>query len=145
MSSWAFDQGQDTFASFKRTSSSGGGLTRRYTAGRLSPMQMSEADWRTLRRLQPVALERLCERILAECVEVASGGGDSAHGRYLKLFDLVRLRNKELAHAFDDVRRSTAILTLIGMYRMGLLADEEFGEFSAEARAAVERTAGIKR
>ena len=106
-------------------------------------MAISEADWKVLRRLQPVALERLCQRILAESVEVASSGSGSAHERYLKLFDLVKQRNKELAQTFDDVRRSRAIFTLLGVCRMGLLTDGELGEFSVEARAAVRRALGI--
>lgn len=107
-------------------------------------MSISEADWKILRRLRPVALERLCQRILAESVEAASSGSGSAHDRYLKLFELIQERNTELAYAFDDVRRSTAIFTLIGVYRMGLLSDEEFGQFSIEARTAVRRALGSR-
>jgi hypothetical protein len=30
----------------------------------MRPLDIKEADWKTLRRLQPLALERLCKRVL---------------------------------------------------------------------------------
>ncbi|MGE0080220.1 MAG: peptide ABC transporter substrate-binding protein [Thiohalomonadaceae bacterium] len=103
---------------------------------------VSEADWKVLRRVKPAALERLCQRILAESVEVASSSSGSAHERYLKLFELIRQRDKELAHAFNDMRRSTAIYTIISICRMGLLTDEEFAQFSEGTRAVVRGALG---
>lgn len=100
-------------------------------------MPVSEADWKTLRRLKPLVLERLCESILSECVGLASSRNGSAHERYLELFKLIRQRDEELGVAFDDMRRSTAIFSLIAMYRMGLLIPSEFSQFSSEARKSV--------
>jgi hypothetical protein len=103
-----------------------------------------ESDWKVLRRLKPVALERFCERTLAECVQVATGGGDSAHERYLALYRLVHERDKELARAFNDLRRSSAINALIAMTSLDLLTASELAEFSDETRDIVQRVLTLR-
>ena len=47
--------------------------------------------------------------------------------------------HKELADAFDDFRRSTAILQLAVMRRMGLLTDEELSLFTEQTQEIVRR------
>ncbi|MBT0962868.1 hypothetical protein [Denitromonas iodatirespirans] len=96
-----------------------------------------ESDWKVLRRLHPVALERYCERTLGECVQVATDGGESAHARYLALYRLVKARDKTLAMAFDDLRRSTAITTLIALVGLDLLTAAELDALSDETREIV--------
>jgi len=59
--------------------------------------EIPEADWKAFRELRDVALERFCERALAEVVKVAA------------VYRLIEKRDKELAAAFDDFRRSTAV------------------------------------
>lgn len=107
-------------------------------------MHIRESDWKVLRRLKPVALDRFCERTLAECVEVATGGGDSAHERYLALYRLVHERDKELARAFNDLRRSTAINALIAMTNLDLLTASELAEFSGETRDIVQGVLALR-
>lgn len=102
-------------------------------------MSFREADWKRLRRLKPLALERLCSRMLKEFVTVVSSDTGSAHERYLKLYELVQQRDRELASTFNDMRRTTAHYILVDFCRMGLLTDEEFDEFSPETRQAVLR------
>ncbi|MBI1906026.1 MAG: peptide ABC transporter substrate-binding protein [Rhodocyclales bacterium] len=102
-------------------------------------MYILESDWKVLRRLKPLALERFCERTLAECVQVATGSGDSAHERYLTLYRLVHERDKELARAFNNLRRSSAINALISMTNLDLLTASELAEFSDETRGIVQR------
>lgn len=97
-------------------------------------MYILESDWKVLRRLKPVALERFCERTLAECVQVATEGSDSAHERYLALYRLVHERDKELGRAFNNLRRSSAITALISMVNLELLTTDELAEFSDETR-----------
>jgi hypothetical protein len=100
--------------------------------------QISEADWKVFRRLHSVALERFCERVLAEVSGLASGSGQSAHERYLEIYQLLQRRDQELADAFDDFRRSTAWPQLAILRSRGLLTDEEFALFSPETRGAVQ-------
>ena len=100
--------------------------------------QISEPDWKLFRRLREVALQRFCERVLSEIGHLASHTEPTAHERYLAVYKLVQRRNKELAQAFDDLRRSTAWPCLALMRSRGLLTDEEFAGFSSETQAAVQ-------
>lgn len=51
----------------------------------------------------------------------------------------MRKRDEELAQAFDDVRRSTAMACLITMHRYNLLTGDELARFSDETRRLVTR------
>lgn len=97
-----------------------------------------ESDWRLLRELTPLALDRFCTRVLDEMVAVAGDRSKTAHERYGAVFGLIKERDRELAAAFDGARRSIAILQLISMRQLGLLTEVEFGRFSVETRERVE-------
>jgi hypothetical protein len=97
-----------------------------------------ESDWKLFRALHPVALERFCEQVLSEVGQLASEADKSAHERYLGVYQLLRRRDKELAQAFNDLRRSTALLQLAILRARGLVTDEEFARFSPETRAVLQ-------
>jgi hypothetical protein len=94
-----------------------------------------EADWKVFRKLREVALERFCERVLAEIEQVASNTGKSHHQRYLEIFKLIHHRDDELAGAFNNPARSTALWQLAAINSYGLLADEELSRFTPETQA----------
>jgi hypothetical protein len=94
--------------------------------------QINEPDWKLLKQMAPVALERFCRRTLAEIDRIASDGTRNCHQRYLAIFAVMRDRDKEIARAFDALRRSTALTQLFIIHSYGLLDDEEFLRFSAE-------------
>ncbi len=107
-------------------------------------LNIPESDWRRFKEVHSKLLERYCCRILEEVATVASRGTDSsAHERYLKVYKLVHERDKQLGRAFDDFRRSTAVMQLGIMRRMKLLTDEELGLFSEETRIRVEGIASL--
>ena len=85
-----------------------------------STNDIKESDWKVFRRLHSIALERYCQRVLAE-VKHATTCNDSYHDCYLKLFRLLRDRDKTLARCFNDLRRSTALLQLLIIIEEGLL------------------------
>jgi hypothetical protein len=95
---------------------------------------LPEKDWKLLRQLAPIALERFCDRVLTEATAIASARGPTGHERYLKLYKLIERQDQELAAAFDDHRRSTALMKLARIYSLGLLTEEELGAFSEETR-----------
>jgi hypothetical protein len=100
-----------------------------------------EADWKRFRQVREQALERFCRRVLDEAVRVAAGNcedGPSQHERYLKLYRLMRARDKELAQTFNGSSRSNAFFQLVSMRRQGLVSDEEFASFSPEMQERVE-------
>lgn len=99
---------------------------------------MKESDWRILRQLKPVALDRFCERALTQIGTASSNTARNHHEQFLYLFGLIRDQNKALADAFDDHRRSNALLKLATIKSYDLLTEEEFSRFSDETRAAIE-------
>ena len=106
---------------------------------------ISESDWKLFRQLRPIALERFCQRVLAEVERIASDGSKTSHERYLAVFKLIEKRDRELAVAFDDPRRSTALQQLAWIHSYALLTDEEMDRFTPETRDIVQLLAGTSR
>jgi hypothetical protein len=103
---------------------------------------IAEADWKVLRRLHPLALERFCERVLAEIEQVTKNRMQSAHQRYVEIFRIVERRDRDVARLFNDPRRSHALTMLTGIRSEGLLTDDEFSALSPETRNAIEMLLG---
>ena len=104
--------------------------------------EISEPDWKVFRRLREIALERFCQRVLSEITCVAADTSKSAHERYLAVFKLITQRDEHLASAFDNPRRSAALLQLLCIQSHKLLTDDEMSQFSAETREAVKVNLG---
>jgi hypothetical protein len=102
-----------------------------------------ESDWRRFKEVHTKLLERYCCRILEEVTAASQGTQGSAHDRYVKVYRLIKERDKQLANAFDDFRRSTAVMQLGIMRRMELLTDDELGLFSEQTRTRVEGIASL--
>ncbi len=102
--------------------------------------EIRESDWKLFRELHPVALARFCEGVLGEITRLAADATKTPHDRYCEIYQLVRKRDKWLADAFDDKRRSTALLQMAIIHARGLLTEEEVARFSPEARDAFART-----
>ena len=103
--------------------------------------EFPEADWKVLRGLKEVALDRFCKRFLEEAaplVTAPEGDSRSYHERYLALFNLLHRRDEQLGAIFNDLKRSTALIQLANMRYHQLLTDEEFMRFSPETRDAVQ-------
>ncbi len=103
------------------------------------PPNLPESDWKTLSRLKPSALERLCQRILhrAQDLLAAAQEGES-HRVYLDLYKHIHKSDETLVNCFDDWRRSQALVTLMNWREQNLLTDEEFASFSSETREMVD-------
>jgi hypothetical protein len=98
-----------------------------------------EADWRIFRGLHPIWIERFCKCVNDELVRVLSDDSRDAYERYLAAYKLMHKRDKEIASAFDDFRRSTAIFQIAIIRKLGVITDEEFRRFSESTRALLER------
>ena len=107
--------------------------------------QIKEAEWKVFRGLHAIAVERYCQRVIDEARTTIDSHGEGYHDRYLKLFDLLRRRDKELGRTFDDLKRSNAVTLLLSIKRQNLLTDEEWMRLSAETREVVERIESIYR
>jgi hypothetical protein len=78
-----------------------------------NPMrEINEPDWKVLRRVHPLALERFCERVLAEIDRVWRDGAKSHHAGYLQIFRIIKQSDREIARLFDNPRRSHALMML---------------------------------
>ena len=97
-------------------------------------MPIPEPDWKVFKRVREHALQRFCEQVLAEAAATCTRPGLSAHERYGELYGLIQDRNRTMALAFDEFRRSTAV-DCIRMFRtLELLTDEEIAEFSEDTQ-----------
>lgn len=102
-------------------------------------MHLPETDWKQLTRLKPLALERLCRRILQEAQAlIASAGEGDSHRAYLALFNHIQERDRLIGDGFNHWSRSRSIEHLVVWRGHNLITDEEFAAFSPETRAAVE-------
>lgn len=100
--------------------------------------QIPEADWKVLRSMRPVVLERYCERILADVASLVAGGEGTAEERYHALWELLRSRDGMIADALDDHRRSNALLKIMNMRVGSMLTDEEYQRLSEATRERVD-------
>ena len=108
------------------------------------PRSIAEADWKMLRRVHPLALERFCERVLAEIEGVTHDCAHSSHQRYLDIFKIVERRDREMARIFNDPKRSNALVILTRIRSNGLLTEDEFATLSPETRNAIELLLGAE-
>jgi hypothetical protein len=96
-----------------------------------------ERDWKLFREIHRVARERFCERVLSEIARVSSAPDQDAHERYLKVYDMIRDKDKEIAALFDNPRRSNALGQISMIASAGLLTDQEVSRFSPETRKSI--------
>jgi hypothetical protein len=106
---------------------------------------ISETDWKVYRSLHPVALQRYCDRVLAEVSALVSDTTKTPHERYLALYQMIQDRDERLDQVFDYLRRSTARRQLGQMRLHGLISDEEFARFEPESRRAAEAWVSMQR
>ncbi len=99
--------------------------------------QIKEADWKFLRQVHKEALERLSQRILLEVELINSDRTKGFHEKYLEIWAVLKRRDKQMAQAFDGLRRSTAWTQLASMKALGVVTEDELARFSQETREIV--------
>jgi hypothetical protein len=100
--------------------------------------EVPESDWKVLRELAPRALERFCKAALEEVQTVLNDGSRSHHQQYLDVVGLLRTRDRELAQAFNDARRSRMLMQLGAIHALGLLEPDELDRFTPDTRGRIE-------
>ena len=108
------------------------------------PHTIAEPDWKVLRRVHSLALDRYCQNVLAEIERVTHNTAQSAHRRYLDIFKIIERRDREIAGLFNDPRRSNALTMLARIRAAGLLTEDEFSSLSADTRSAIELLLGAR-
>jgi hypothetical protein len=98
---------------------------------------VTESDWKQFRKVHKTLLQRHCQQTLARIGKLASAECEDAHERYGEIYEYLMKRDRELAMAFNDCRRSTAFHQLAMMRRIGLLTDADLAGFSEELQGRV--------
>jgi hypothetical protein len=80
--------------------------------------------------------------VLSEIANASSAPDQGPHERYLKVFEIVRDKDKELGALFDNPRRSSARGQLSMIASAGVVTDEELSRFSPETRNSISAFAG---
>ena len=107
--------------------------------------EIPESDWRQFKEVHKLLVERFCQRVLEEIVRTTESGQGTAHDKYLRIYKLIQKRDKELGRAFNDFRRSTAVMQLIVMRQMGLLTEQDLSRFTHETQRTIEEIASLDR
>ena len=98
---------------------------------------IKEKDWKIIRALKDEKLNALCADILGEINQEISNKKEQNHKAYLKVWDIVNTRDKDVADMFNDLRRSNAVYKLALWYKNGYLTEKELNEFSEETRSII--------
>jgi hypothetical protein len=97
-----------------------------------------EADWRVFRSLHPIWIDRFCKRVNGELLRALSDDSRDAYEQYRAANKLMHERDEEIANAFNDFRRSTALFQIAIIRKLGVITDEELGRFSESTRASLQ-------
>jgi hypothetical protein len=103
----------------------------------MSGDRIPERDWRHYKEVRDRALQRFCQRALDDCRALADDRSQTAHERYLAVYQLIQDRDRDIDRAFDGLSRYNAVWSLIVMRRLDLLADDEIAGFSDEVQDAL--------
>jgi hypothetical protein len=103
---------------------------------------ISQSDWKLLRKLHPIALERFCRKAIDELGNLAGASSESAHKRYIDISGRVRERDEELSRMFEEPRRSRAFLCIATLKSRDLITADEYAGFSKEMRGTVDTILG---
>ena len=108
--------------------------------------QIPENDWKKLRTIRPLALQRFCNRTLLALKEQLQKEEtlDDAHETYLQTYQFIQEEDKKLSLLFDDWRRSTVHITLMGWLSAGLLTESEFNSLSDETKTFTQHLIDIE-
>jgi len=97
-------------------------------------MRFEERDWKHQSMLKPIALDRLCQRILSQVQDVTTDASKSMHQRYLEVYRIIEEGDDKIATAFNGLSRSNAGIHLQCMRRLDLITDAEMAGFSEDVR-----------
>lgn len=88
-----------------------------------------EGDWKIFKKVKDVALERYCERVLAEITRAGGDAGKTAYERYIDIYKLMLERDETLAASFDGFSRSKALMQLHAWKANDLITEQEWRFF----------------
>lgn len=105
-----------------------------------------EADWKKLRAVRDRVIDRCYAKALADLkadVETASLTEDP-YEAYAAVWKRMKEREKGFGDLFNDWRRSTVLMTIMGWARLGLLTEDEFESLSDETKTTVRALVDVR-
>ena len=94
-----------------------------------------EKDWKHFKKLHELTLNRFSKETLANIHQIMSSKEvESKHEKYLQICQYIKERDKILCDVFNEFRRSTAKLSILQIYNLGLIKPEEFNQFSDDVK-----------
>lgn len=100
---------------------------------------IKESDWKYLRKIKDKILNRHCDAILEVLELIIKNREDEEHKSYLQIYSLVKMKDKEIAITYNDLKRSNAIEKICHMRRHLAMTDDEFSKLSEETKEIVNR------
>jgi hypothetical protein len=100
--------------------------------------KIKESDWKYLKKLKPMLLERACTQINKEAVLILKN--EENHEQYQVYMDMFRHYEQKddiLAECFDDYRRSKAKQRIFSLIYHGIMSDNELQGFSDDTKEFV--------
>lgn len=98
----------------------------------------SKSDWKHFKHVREIALERLCERALANMTDIASDSSTTFHDRFLQVYRTINECNEQIMAAFDMHSRSRMMVQLAIMQSLNLMEESEIQEFTQQVRDQLE-------
>jgi hypothetical protein len=100
--------------------------------------KIKESDWKYLKKLKPILLERACAQINKEAQTMLENGVDhDQHELYIKMYKHYDKKDDLIAECFNDYRRSKAKFRILSLVRHGIMSDDELQGFSDDTKRFV--------
>ena len=102
--------------------------------------EIAEKDWKHFKTLHQLAVNRFSKETLSNISQIiASKEIETKHEKYLEIYQYIKKRDKLLGDCFNEYRRSTAKLSILQIYNLGLFKPEEFNLFSDDVKDFVRK------
>lgn len=92
-------------------------------------MDINESDWKKWKALRLTCIDDFCEETFSKVRKLADSD-EPIHEKHRKLYRLVEKRDREIVALFDPMKRSSAILQLVNLYRTERIGDKDVNQFS---------------
>lgn len=100
--------------------------------------KIKESDWKYLKKLKPILLERACSQINKEAKTILENGvNHNQHEIYREMYKHYDKKDDLIAECFNDYRRSTAKFRILSLVRHGIMSDDEFQGFCDDTKRFV--------
>jgi hypothetical protein len=109
-------------------------------------VQIPEQEWRKIRDMRPLVLDRACKEILIALRDriTVSSADLVHHEKYLEICSWVDNQDEKISNGFDGLRRSTAYVLVAHWVVNRWLTILEFRSLSEDTRAKVLFLAGVE-